>query len=279
MEKDKKCKIVIFSDIHYLDKRPKELSVNLKRKLTQYAIPLIEKLIYEINCNIKPDITINLGDLIEDTYNHDRDVINLNYIWNKLKNIKGRFYSVVGNHDLRTMNKREEVEEIMGYKHSTFSVNANGYHIIILGTEIRHELGLERGGIFKTQYISKEDLEWLKNDLKNNTLPCLVFTHFGLAEDRMEGNYWFGETPECALLRNREEVKEILKKEKNIIDVFSGHQHWTKTLQEDGIPYYVLGSLTENIDNNGVPDGVYFEVGLEEEKINVIEHHILLEEY
>ena len=223
MEKDKKCKIVIFSDIHYLDKRQKELSVNLKRKLTQYAIPLIEKLIYEINCNIKPDITINLGDLIEDTYNHDRDVINLNYIWNKLKNIKGRFYSVVGNHDLRTMNKREEVEEIMGYKHSTFFVNANGYHIIILGTEIRHELGLERGGIFKTQYISKEDLEWLKNDLENNTLPCLVFTHFGLAEDRMEGNYWFGETPECALLRNREEVKEILKKDKNIIAVFSGH--------------------------------------------------------
>lgn len=177
------------------------------------------------------------------------------------------------------MNKREEVEEIMGYKHSTFSVNANGYHIIILGTEIRHELGLERGGIFKTQYISKEDLEWLKNDLKNNTLPCLVFTHFGLAEDRMEGNYWFGETPEYALLRNREEVKEIFKKDKNIIAVFSGHQHWTKTLQEDGIPYYVLGSLTENIDNNGVPDGVYFEVGLEEEKINVIEHHILLEEY
>lgn len=272
-------KMIIFSDIHYLDKRPKELSINLKRKLTQYAIPLLEKLIYEINCNIKPDITINLGDLIEDTYNHDRDIINLNYIWNKLKSIKGTFYSVIGNHDLRTMNKREEVEEIMGYKHSTFSINTNGYHIVILGTEIRHELGLERGGIFKTQYISKEDLEWLKSDLENNSLPCLVFTHFGLAEDKMEGNYWFGETPECALLRNREEVKKILKKSKNIVAVFSGHQHWTKKLQEDGVSYYVLGSLTENINNKGVPDGVYFEVNLENERINVIEHHILLEEY
>ncbi len=272
-------KMIIFSDIHYLDKRPKELSVNLKRKLTQYTMPLLEKLIYEINCNIKPDITINLGDLIEDTYNHEKDVINLNYIWNKLKNIKGTFYSVVGNHDLRTMNKREEVEEIMKYKHSTFSVNVNGYHIVILGTEIRHELGLERGGIFKAQYISKEDLEWLRNDLENNTLPCLVFTHFGLAEDKMEGNYWFAEAPECALLRNRKEVKEIFKKNKNIMAVFSGHQHWTKTLQEDGISYYVLGSLIENIENDGIPDGIYFEVNLEDKNMEVIEHHILLEEY
>lgn len=162
MQKNKKCKIVLFTDIHYLDKRPEKIDFALNRKLTQYAIPILEKLTDKINNNLKPDISINLGDLIEDTYNHDRDIANLNYIWQQLQAIKKPFYSTVGNHDLRIMNQREEVENIMGYNHSTFSVDINGYHFILLGMELRHDLGLEEGGIFKAQYISKEDIEWLK---------------------------------------------------------------------------------------------------------------------
>ena len=64
-----KCKLIIFSDIHYLDKRPKELDFNLTRKLTQYSEEIIEKLIDKIN-EEAPDVSICLGDLIEDTFNH-----------------------------------------------------------------------------------------------------------------------------------------------------------------------------------------------------------------
>jgi len=276
MQENKKCKIIIFTDIHYLDKRPEKIDITLSRKLTQYSIPILEKLTNKINNTIKPDISINLGDLIQDTCNHDRDIANLNYVWKQLQAIKPPFYSAVGNHDLRTMNKREEVENIIGYNHSTFSVDINGYHFILLGMELRHDLGLEEGGVLKTQYISKEDMEWLKKDLNNNQLPCLIFTHFGLAEDKMEGNFWFEKNPEYALLKNRKDIKEIMKQDKNILAVFSGHQHWTKKLEEDNLPYYVLGSLTENINNDGIPDGVYFEVNLEDKNMEVIEHHILI---
>lgn len=86
-KKTKKCKIVLFTDIHYLDKRPEKINFALNRKLTQYAIPILEKLTDKINNNLKPDISINLGDLIEDTYNHDRDIANLNYIWQQLQAI------------------------------------------------------------------------------------------------------------------------------------------------------------------------------------------------
>ena len=75
----------------------------------------------------------------------------------------------------------------------------------------------------KPQFISKEDLEWLKNDLEKNTLPSILFTHFGMAEDNMKGNWWFESCSEHALLGNRKEVKEILKKDKNLIAVFSLH--------------------------------------------------------
>ena len=276
MEQEAKCKLVIFSDIHYAPERPVNNGSKIDRKLMEYALPLLEQLIEKINNEIKPDVVISLGDLIEDFNDHDKDIDNLNFIWKFLKSIKTPFYSATGNHDLRSMNSRTEVEKIMGYEHSTFSLDMLGYHFVFLGMEVNPELGVAKGGIFKTQYISKEDIEWLKNDLEKNNLPSLIFTHFGIAEDNMEGNYWFNSCPERALLGNRKEVKEILKNDKNLIAVFSGHQHWSKKIVEDGISYYVVGSLTENANDDGIPDGVYFEIILEGNKIELKENHLKL---
>ncbi len=47
-----------------------------------------------------------------------------------------------------------------------------------------------------------------------------------------------------------------------------------KKLKEAGIDYYVIGSLTENINNDGKPDGVYYEVDIINGKWKVKEHHI-----
>ena len=88
--------------------------------------------------------------------------------------------------------------------------------------------------------------------------------------------WWFETSPETAVLGNRKELKEILKNDKNLMAVFSGHQHWTKKIVEDGIPYYILGSMTENINNDGIPDGVYFIVEFDGKKIDVFEKHIKL---
>jgi predicted phosphodiesterase len=274
MKERTKCKIVIFSDLHYAPEKPINNGSRIEKKLMEYSIPLLNQIIYKINDEIKPDITINLGDLVEDFNDHDKDIENLSFIWNMFKSIKVPFYSLAGNHDLRAMESREEVEKIMGYKHSTYSVDINGYHFVFLGLNVNTNIGHAEGGIFKTQFISDEDMKWLRIDLEQNALPCIVLNHFGIAEDDMKGNWWFEECPECALLGNRKELKEILKNDKNLLAVFSGHQHWTKKVIEDGITYYILGSMTENMNNDGIPDGVYFEVDLEDRKIDVKEKHL-----
>lgn len=273
-----KCKMIIFSDIHYLDKRPDILDFNLSRKLTQYSIEIIDKLISKINED-KPDISICLGDLIEDTFNHNKDIINYTYIWNKLKSIQIPFYSVIGNHDLRTMNSRKELEKIMGYENATLSFNLNDYHFIILTTDIREDLGGDDGGIYKAQCMSEKEINWLKEDLAKNELPCIIFTHFGLAEDEQIGNYWFEKEPESALMSNRKEIKDIIKFDNNVIAIFNGHQHWSKQLKEDGKNYYVVGSLTDNVNMTGIPDGVYFKVELEDRNVKIIEEHIEVDKY
>lgn len=267
------CKFIVFSDIHYLDERPKILDYNFNKKLTQFSIPIIDKMIDKINSS-NFDISICLGDLIEDTFNHDKDILNYIYIWNKLKNIKIPFYSVIGNHDLRTISSRHELEEIMEIKNATFSFNVNGYHFIILTTDIRKDLGNNDGGIYKAQCMSEKEIKWLKEDLQKNSFPCIIFTHFGLAEDSQIGNYWFEKNPENGLMANREKVKEIIKSSSNIIAIFSGHQHWTKNLNEDGKQYYVVGSITDNMNMSGKPDGIYLEVELQGMDIKVQEKHI-----
>ncbi len=272
---DKK-KIVIFSDLHYAPEKPIKNGSIIERKLIEYAEPLLEKLIDKINNEIKPDLIINLGDLVEDFNDHDKDILNLNYIWNKLKSIEGKFYSCIGNHDLRSMSSRKEVEQIMEYEHSTFSFDIFGMHIVILGTYVNNDIGTASGGILKTQFISKEDLEWLKADLNKNSLPTIICTHFGVAEDNMKGNWWFESCPEHALLGNRKELKKIIKNNENILAVFSGHQHWTKYINEEEISYYILGSMTENINDDGVPDGVYFIVEFDGKNIEVVEKNIRL---
>lgn len=268
-----KCKLIIFSDIHYLDKRPETVDVYLSRKLTQFSIPIIDKLIDEINI-YKPDLCICLGDLIEDTLNHDKDIINFTYIWNKLKRIKVPFYSVLGNHDLRTMNSRHELEKIMEIENATVSFDLNSYHFIILTSSIGKNSNREDGGIYKAQCISEKEINWLKKDLAKNTLPCIIFTHYGLAEDKQIGNYWFENEPQAGLIKNRKTIKKIIKKDNNVIAVFNGHQHWTKVLQEDGIDYYEVGSLTDNTEMLGIPDGIYLKVELEDRNLKIKEEHI-----
>lgn len=270
-------KLVLFSDIHYAPELPINNGSSIDRKLIQYAIPLLQQLMKKINYVIKPDVVINLGDMIEDFNDYDKDIVNLNFIWNQLKNIKVPFYSIIGNHDLRSMNSRKEVEDIIGMNNSTFSINIKGYHLVFLGLYVNNEInGDKDGAIAKTQFISEEDLKWLDLDLTENKLPSLVFCHFGVAEDTMKGNWWFENCPEYALLGNRKRLKEILKKDRNVLAVFSGHQHWSKKLIEEQISYYVIGSLTEDINGNGIPDGVYFEVDIKDKKIDVKEHHLRL---
>ena len=51
----------------------------------------------------------------------EKDLINLKYIWEKYKKINSKFISCVGNHDLRSMDTRKEVEKKSSYDYSISS--------------------------------------------------------------------------------------------------------------------------------------------------------------
>ena len=97
-------KILIFSDLHFTEHLFDTFDFEKSSKLLQYALPLLDKLTKKINYEIKPDVVICLGDLIQDNNNHDIDINRIKLVWRFFQEIKRLFYSLPGNHDLKTMN-------------------------------------------------------------------------------------------------------------------------------------------------------------------------------
>lgn len=262
-------KMFIFSDIHYIDKKP---NWNIKRKLFEYAEEIVDEMIYKVNNEIKPDICIHLGDIIQASETKEDDIKNLRYMWKKLSKFNVPFYNLLGNHELKNVKSNKEILDIIGYKNATFSLDIKGYHLLFLGTDVN-----ENDEKYKTQYLSKKDLEFIRKDLEINCdKKIIIFSHFGIAEDeKIQENFYFNKDSEKGMLRNRDELKSLLKG-KNVIAVFVGHQHWTKKIDENGISYYMIGSIIENMKLDGIPDGVYFEVETNENDIIVKEKHLKL---
>lgn len=256
-------KAIVFADLHYYGGDISSAVFNTRQKLVAYSLPFLDK-ICERAENMGADVCVNLGDSIQDSGDRETDRRALDFIFGKFRNMPCPCYSILGNHDLKMMNSREEAEKIMGYECSTYSVDVDGYHLVFLTTSVRSELGILRGGCYKTQIMSDEEIEWLRRDLEKNTLPAIIFTHFPLAEDESIDD-------ECMFMKNREAVKEIIRSDKNILAVFSGHQHVTKLIEEEGVKYYLLGSLIALDEGTGAPDAVYFELELRDGEMTVKE--------
>ncbi len=210
--------------------------------------------------------------MIQASNDRKQNLKNISYVWNKCQLFEVPFFTLLGNHELKTETNNKEVLKLIGYENATFSIDLNDTHLIFLGTDVNN-----KDEKFKTQYISKKDLNWLKKDLtQNRNKRILIFSHFGIAEDvNIADNFWSIDNGKNLMLINRKEIKSLVKN-KDIIAVFVGHQHWTKKITEDGIDYYMIGSIVENIKQNGFPDGVFIEAEINENKIHIKERHLVI---
>ncbi len=259
-------KILVFADLHYYG--DDMAGFHSERKLVQFAIPILDELI-KIAAREEAALVVNLGDIIQDTSTKELDIECLSYMFRRLEEFHCPCYNILGNHDLKRVDSAEEIRCLMGEEAARFSIDIEGFHLVFLTTDVMPELGTRRGGSYKTQNLSEQSLERLKNDLGKNRLPCLLFTHFPLAENEAVQD-------ECAFMKNRDAVKEIIRNDPNIKAVFSGHQHTPKVLEEDGITHYIVGSPTSCFTGDGIPIGVYSMIETDGDHISITEHHIVL---
>lgn len=261
-------KIIVFADIHYFAGTREQYKSTTK--LVHHGLPVFKALIKKINEEHKPDFCVNLGDSIQDLNDKQKDLAALKEVSRLTDTIECPCYTIFGNHDLKMMDTVSEVEALFVGKKSTFSFDKDGYHFIFLTTEIRSELGLERGGGYKAWYLSQSDMEWLREDLAKNDLPYMIFAHYPLAEDST--------VDDCFLMKNRDEIKQMLKGDKNLLAVMAGHQHSNQTYLEDNVLHINLGSTITCRLENGIPEGTYAEIILENGNMTVYYRQVKVEE-
>lgn len=261
-------KILLFSDLHCFSGDLETSIFNRNKKLVQYALPMLERLIEIANEEYRPDLCVNLGDLIQDDRDKQQDLDTFSDVYQKLSAFDAPCYSILGNHDLKMMDSLDELETIMGHV-ATWSMDVQGYHLVFLSPELRPELGIRRGGSYKCQYLSRDTIAWLEKDLAENALPALVFVHFPLSEDPSV-------TDVCAFMANRAEVKAVLEKDKNLLAVFAGHQHAAKYFEENGVRYFLAGAMVPSQEGEEIPCAEYLQIELSGKELQVERKYILV---
>ena len=254
-------RLLVFADLHYFGGDIRTAIFNTEQKQVRYALPVLEHLMDYANGEFGADVCVNLGDLIQDDRDKQRDLDCYGDVLRRLSGFSCPCYSILGNHELKMMDHVSDMEAVLGYR-STYSVDIMGYHLVFLSPEVRPELGTSRGGCYKAQYLGENTIRWLAEDLKNNHLPALVFAHYPLSED---------ETVEDPLMfmKDRAAVKEILRHDPNLVAVFSGHQHVAKAFEEDGVRYFLAGALVPAPDEEGMVCGQYMDVVVEGSSLEV----------
>jgi 3',5'-cyclic AMP phosphodiesterase CpdA len=242
------------------------------RKLTHHAADLTRDVVRVMNDELRPDLLVNLGDDIEDE-SREADLARYTECQNILRTAKAELVNVAGNHDMIHLT-REDLSRIwhrdtLGHPPAPaplfYALDRGGFHIAILHTIERKDVDVR---------IPHAQLEWLKEDLARTTLPVIVLMHHSASEQDLDDSFWFKGVPQLALVKEREELRQILEESGKVRVVFNGHVHRNHLDVIRGIPYVTIQSLIENLDEDapGRPAAAHALATITESRIVVRVH-------
>lgn len=180
------------------------------------------------------DFIIDLGDFCF-VKEENRNMVDL---WNSFP---GEKYHVLGNHDMDNCNK-EEYMAFHGIENRYYSFDKGNFHFIVLdpnnlytdSTFTPYAYGNFYVDMSKREFIDDEQIEWLKEDLRNTDKKCILFSHQCLENT----------------VGNREDIRRILEDEnktagfKKVVAAFSGHDHTNYEKEINGIVYVQINSAS-----------------------------------
>ena len=217
------------------------------RKLTGRAPELTRAFIQRMNEVVHPDFVVNLGDDIEDD-TADVDRARYTECNALLRKANAPLVHVAGNHDTIHL-KVAELLQIWGRgpwdraKDGFYGFDSGGCHFVVLHTHEKKDVEIT---------VGRRQLEWLASDLAATRLPTVVLMHHSAADQDLRGNRWFEGSPEICLVKERAELRRILREDGQgrVRAVFNGHLHWNHLDVIGGLPYVTVQSLIENLDDD-----------------------------
>jgi len=240
----------MLSDVHFANREP------AGERFYQQSLAKVQEAIDRMNRE-KLDFVIELGDFKDqDTVPNEANTLNyLTDLESVFQQFNGPTYHVLGNHDMDGISKQQFLERIentgiSGTK-SYYSFNKKKIHFVVLDGNFTKEGKAYDHGNFSwdDSFVPESQINWLKEDLKGNNLPVIVFVHQMLSPSR-----------DVKLeVQNAAEVRQVLEQSGMVLCVFQGHVHEESYNLINGIHYYSVNAV---VDGDGPENNAYMIVDI-----------------
>lgn len=236
----KPVKFGIVTDMHYAERPP-----HGKRYYCQSLSKAAECV--DLMNEQRVDFLVELGDLKDqsDKPNEAQTLQFLDTIEKELRRFNGPLYHVLGNHDADSISKQQFLDHISndGFSEATsyYSFNRGSFHFVVLDANFTSEgIAYDHGNFdWRDTYIPPEQLNWLREDLKRNKRPTIVFVHQQLDTPAFDDDH------KLICISNADAVRRILEQSGNVLIVFQGHHHPGSFHKINNIYYYTLKAVIE----------------------------------
>jgi len=231
------------------------------RKLTARAGELCEAFVARMNEHVRPDLIVNLGDVIEDE-SRAADLEQYARFVSILSKSNSPVLHVAGNHDQVNLSD-DDLRKLWGHSGELhYSRDVAGVHFSVLRTIEVTDVAI---------HLPEEQIAWLRADLEQSPLPSVVLMHHPASEMRLDGNRWFEKRPHVCRVAERRALQQVVSEAPRVVAVFNGHVHWNHFDLIAGVPYITLQSLVENLDDDapGRPAAAHAVVDLDERRLVV----------
>ena len=228
----------IITDLHF---GPRANFGGKLRKLSHCAGDLTAAFSREMRDEVKPDLVVNLGDVVEDECN-EADRARYAECMRVLAEAGSERLDIAGNHDVVHLS-RTELRAFWGLDDGPLyrSLDRQGVHLVTLATHETKDVAVT---------IDDVQLDWLAADLAATSRPTVILMHHSAADQDLTGNRWFAKAPHLALVKSRKRLRSILESSGKVVLVLNGHLHWNHLDVIHGIPYVTVQSLIENLDDD-----------------------------
>lgn len=250
--------LALVTDLHF---GPKALFAGKLRKMSHLAPSLTEGVVDELRERVRPDLLVNLGDDIEDeSLELDRE--RYEACQTRLRAAGCPLVNVAGNHDTVHLT-HDDLNRAWGRQgHLHYTYDLGGYRFIVLHTVERKDVDVA---------LDADQLAWLREELARSPSPVVLLMHHSASEQVLDDSRWFSAAPHLALVRNRADLRQIVRESGKVLAVFNGHLHRNHVDVIGGVPYITIQSLIENVDDDapGRAAGAYALASFDERRLVV----------
>ena len=221
-------RVGLLTDLHHGEKEPagtrhyRETRTKLREAIEHFK-------------DVKPDVVVELGDLIDAAPSVATEIAWLEAIDGDLRELPCDVHYVLGNHCVATLTKEEFLEK-SGARDAYYSFDSGPLHCVVLDACFRKDLVAYGRNNFEWSdaNVPPEELRWLEKDLAATDRKTIVFAHQRLDD-----------VGTAHAVRNAAIVRRVLEQSGKVLAVFQGHHHVNDHRDLNGIHYVTLAAMIE----------------------------------